>query len=322
MSRFVPSTHHFASLSGHVVVAAGAATGIGASTVRLLVSQGAHVYFGDINIEAGEALEKELAGNFEGSGTFVKSDVRDYSEIYALFRFAYDAHGHIDHAIYSAGLLEQGRYLTDASLTVNTIGENPGDTSALDVNLIGAAKFTRIAVVFLQDKHQDRGENKTVTLLSSIGALRDSPGVPLYQTGKVGVLGLLRGVRHLPWAIPSASSSTPKIRTNVICPGVTDTPMTAHLVPLFKASNGKAHWQSPESVADVIAGVLVGGSHEGKEQVLLAGKSLYVEGGKAFEVEDGLQRERKLWLGEEPEKLLMENKSFIRSIGGIRKKGE
>ncbi|KAJ3549058.1 hypothetical protein NM208_g692 [Fusarium decemcellulare] len=288
MSRFVPCSSLFPSLSDRVVVAAGAATGIGESVTRLLVSHGAHVYFGDINIEAGKALEKELSISPKGSATFIKTDVQEYSEIYTLFHKAYSQHGHVDHAIYSAGLLEKGRYLTDTTMTVDTIGDNPGDLSALDVNLIGAARFTRLAVVFLQDKQGAQPENKTITLLSSIGAIRDSPGVPLYQTSKVGVLGLLR----------------------------------AHLVPHFKASGGKAHWQSPEAVAEVIAGVLVGGTTDGKEQILLAGKSLYVEAGMAFEVEDGLQRERAAWLGEEPERLLQENRDFIKSIGGIRKKDE
>lgn len=322
MSRFVPSTSLFPSLSGRVVVAAGAATGIGESLVRLLVSHGAHVYFGDINLEAGRTLEKELSVSSQGSATFVKSDVRDYREIYALFRKAYDDHGYVNHAIYSAGLLEQGRYLTDTSLTVDTVGNEPGDLSSLDVNLIGAARFTRLAVVFLQDNEQGQPDNRTITLLSSIGAIRDSPGVPLYQTGKVGVLGLLRGLRHLPWAVPQGSASSPRVRVNVICPGITDTPMTAHLVPHFKTSKEKAHWQSPEAVAEVITGVLVGGTYCGQEDALLAGKSLYVEGGKAFEVEDGLQRYREVWLGEEPERLLRENRDFIKSIGGIRRRGE
>ncbi|EEU35074.1 uncharacterized protein NECHADRAFT_44873 [Fusarium vanettenii 77-13-4] len=322
MSRFVPSTSLFSSLSGRVVVAAGAATGIGESLTRLLVSHGAHVYFGDINIEAGSALEQELSVSPQGSATFVKSDVQEYTELYTLFRKAYDRHGRVDHAVYCAGLLEKGRYLNDTSLTVDTVGDNPGDLSALDVNLIGAARFTRLAVVFLQDKQHEQPENKSITLLSSIGAIRDSPGVPLYQTGKVGVLGLLRGMRHLPFAVPQGSASTPIVRVNVICPGVTDTPMTAHLLPHFKASGGRAHWQTAEAVAEVIIGVMVGGRDSGKDQILLAGKSLYVEAGKAFEIEDGLQRERPAWLGQEPERMLTENRDFIKSIGGIRKKGE
>ncbi|KAI8202286.1 hypothetical protein K4K52_006504 [Colletotrichum sp. SAR 10_76] len=321
MSQFVPSVQEFSSLKGHVVVIAGAATGIGASLTRLLVSHGSHVFFGDINTDAGTSLERQLASAPEGSATFVKSDVKNYDELYALFRRAYDRHGRVDHAVYSAGLLETGRYLTDTSLTVETVGQDPGDLSTLDVNLVGAVRFTRLSVVFLQGK-EDVDENKSITLLSSVGGIRDSPGVPLYQTGKVGVLGLLRGVRHLPWAVPQGDASNPKVRVNVVCPGVTDAPMTAHLIPHFKAAAGTAHWQSTEAVADVIAGLLVGGRIDGRDFVLLAGKSLYVEAGKAFEIEDGLQNSRSTWLGEEPERLLRENRDFIKSIGGIRKKGE
>ena len=51
----------------------------------------------------------------------------------------------------------------------------------------------------------------------------------------------------------------------------------------------------------------------------LNGKSLYVEGGKAWEFEDGLQNDMEAWLSEEPTRYLRENREFIKNLGGIRK---
>ncbi|KXH66700.1 hypothetical protein CSAL01_08913 [Colletotrichum salicis] len=264
-SQFTISVDRFPSLNGRVVVATGAATGIGASLTRLLVFHGAHVFFGDTNTDAGTKLERELSSAMGGSATFFQTDVQKYDEMYALFRQAYNRHGRVDHAVYSAGLLGLGRYFADASLIVDTVGQDPGDLSTLDFNLIGAVRFTRLTVVFLQAKED--GLDKPITLLSSIGAIRDSSGVPLYQTSKVGVLGLLRGLRTLPWAIPRGSVLNPKVRVNIGCPGVTDTPMTAHLVSQVKAAAGRAHCQSLEAVAEIIAGVLVGGRLNGQDYV-------------------------------------------------------
>jgi hypothetical protein len=50
----------------------------------------------------------------------------------------------------------------------------------LDVNLLRSYIFGRIAVVFLRDGMQ-KGENKSITRLSSVAAFRESPGLYMYQ---------------------------------------------------------------------------------------------------------------------------------------------
>ena len=111
-----------------------------------------------------------------------------YSDIYNLFKKAFDQHGTIDHAISCAGIFEQGNWF-DPTLTIEGVRE-PGNTKVLDVNVLGTVNFSRIAAVFLRNGMQEPG-SKSLTLLSSVNAFRESPGLFLYQARIEPLLMLL-----------------------------------------------------------------------------------------------------------------------------------
>jgi NAD(P)-dependent dehydrogenase (short-subunit alcohol dehydrogenase family) len=67
--------------------------------VKLLAESGAKVVLGDINKDDAEKLCKD-----HSSLTFVECDVSKYSDIYNLFRTAFDKHGRVDHAVSNAGI--------------------------------------------------------------------------------------------------------------------------------------------------------------------------------------------------------------------------
>lgn len=144
--------------------------------------------FGDTNDTDAHQMQDAHQGT-----TFVKCDVTNYSEIYSLFKQAHDKHGHIDHAISCAGIFEQGNWF-DPNLTVETVKDDPGNTTTLDVNVLGTLHFARIAAVFLRERQQGP-QDKSLTLLSSVNAFRESPGLYLYQTSKHAIHGLLRSTR-------------------------------------------------------------------------------------------------------------------------------
>lgn len=174
MSRFQPSPSSFLSLKDSVIVLTGGGAGIGLATVALLTSNGAKVVYGDISHPT-----TPLGANI----TFVHCDVTSYADLYALFRKAYDVYGHVDHAISSAGILEQGKWF-DRALTIDAVKE-PETTKVLDVNLRGSCNFARIAAVFLRNgAARPDGDNKSLTLLSSIAGIRDIPGLSLHQASK------------------------------------------------------------------------------------------------------------------------------------------
>ena len=161
----------------------GGASGIGAATVSRLYSAGASVVFGDTSTAAAEDVVSSLRSfkpnTLTGNVDFVQCNVTEYADNYKLFKTAYDKYKRLDHAVACAGILEQGQWF-DPDLTIESVGQEQATEAVLDVNLLGSCIFARMAVVFLRDGLQ-KSENKSVTLLSSIAAFRESPGLYMYQ---------------------------------------------------------------------------------------------------------------------------------------------
>lgn len=171
------------------------ALGVGAALVRILHSAGAHVYFGDILTEPGGKLASSLASNSNASSTahFRHLDVTSYSSNLALFRTAFEAHNRIDHAIAVAGIGEQGN-MFDPALTIDSVQEEPEKSvSVVDVNLKGQLYFSRLASVYL--RQGEGGQDKSLTLVSSVAGFREDPGLYVYTASKHGVMGLMRSLR-------------------------------------------------------------------------------------------------------------------------------
>jgi NAD(P)-dependent dehydrogenase (short-subunit alcohol dehydrogenase family) len=255
--------------------------------MKLLVEHGATVVFGDINVAAARELST--------SATFVECDVTKYDNIYQLFKKTHDQFGRIDHAISCAGIFEQGNWF-DPSSTIESIKDDPGNTKVLDVNLMGTLHFARIAAVFLRESRQEH-INKSLTLLSSVNAFRDSPGLYLYQTSKHAIQGILRSTRK-------TLHERDGIRVNAVCPGVTDTPMTASIIKPFKEAG--LFWQPAEAVAVVVLGILTSKD--------MNGKAFYVEGGIGFEFEDSLYTAQPQWLGEEATRRMRANTEAVQKV--------
>ncbi|CAK4030825.1 3-hydroxyacyl- dehydrogenase [Lecanosticta acicola] len=287
MAHYQPDESLHANLKGKVVVLSGGATGIGAATVRLLAQHEAHVVFGDVNDPVAEELVTQTPGV-----KYIHCDVVKYNDIYDLFKTAYDQYGRVDHAFSCAGIFEQGNWY-DPKLTIESIKDDPGNTKTIHVNVLGTLQFSRIATIFLREGMKE-GEDKSLTLTSSVNAFRESPGLFLYQTSKHAVHGLLRSSRKTLF-------ERDHIRVNAICPGVTDTPMAAKVIEPFK-ENG-LFWQSPESVAKIVVG-LEASSH-------IHGKAFYIEGGDGYEFEDSFYNTQPHWLGEEPTRRMRANAEAV-----------
>jgi NAD(P)-dependent dehydrogenase (short-subunit alcohol dehydrogenase family) len=98
------------------------------------------------------------------------------------------------------------------------------------------------------------------------------------------MLGL---VRSLAASLPTSHG----IRVNGVCPSVTATPLllvsAQHVLPIFEAL--KLPINSATELAEKIAGLNC--------DVSMNGKILYVEGGQAWDIEEGLERTKPEWMG-------------------------
>ncbi|TKA69825.1 hypothetical protein B0A55_07502 [Friedmanniomyces simplex] len=282
-----------APLEGKVVVLTGGALGVGSCIVRLLHTAGAHVFFGDILAEPGRALERELS-KANAKVHFVHCDVTSYADNLALFDAAYTSCGRVDHAIANAGLGEQGN-MFDPDLTLESVKEEPKKSMSLvDVNLKGPLYFARVASAYLKQpdvngKGATAAADKSLTLVSSVAGFREDPGLYVYIASKHGVLGLMRALRG-----PLLRSQPHPIRTNAICPWMTRTRLVAGIDKIWAEAGLPSN--EPEDVARVIVGVLADGQ--------VNGGTMYIEGGRGWNVEEGLLKTRREWLGEERERQL------------------
>ena len=146
--------------------------------------------------KAGELLVEELRSQ---EILFVRTDVTKYEDNLALFRTAFELYGRIDHAMSIAGIVEQGNWF-DAKLTLESVQKvgklwwtkcraaglisvhriQEPTKAVLDVNLLGVLYFSRIASVYLR-QNRKKGEDKSLTLLSSVAGFKETPGLFVYQ---------------------------------------------------------------------------------------------------------------------------------------------
>ena len=144
--------------------------------------------------------------------------------------------------------------------------------------------------------------------------LTDDPS----QASKHGILGLMRCLRH--YLLPTSG-----IRINAVAPLATATAMVPEAIQTGFSTIG-VPVNTPEQIAAITLGLAVG-SHKGKNGTYTAqiglgpeggpcnGLTVYVEGGKGWEIEEGLAATRDQWQGKEPNERMMKAGAWLASVG-------
>lgn len=189
-----------------VFIVTGAASGLGAGTVRMLVANGAKVILADVQDEAGQALASELGQ------TYVHCDVTQESDGQAVVTAALNA-GKLFGLINCAGI-------APASRTVGRNGPHALDLfkNVVMVNLVGTFNMTRLAAAAMSDNEPEpTGERGVIINTASVAAFDGQIGQAAYSASKAGVAGMT-----LPVARDLARTG---IRCMTIAPGIFGTPM-------------------------------------------------------------------------------------------------
>jgi len=194
-------------VNGQAAVISGGASGMGAATARRLAAEGAKVALFDVNVEAAEAIAKEIGG------IAVHCDVTDAASAENAFAKARDAHGPARIAINCAGVATPGRIVGR---------DGPLDLAAfkrvVDINLVGTFNILRLAAYDMSKLDPlDTTERGVIINTASVAGFEGQIGQAAYGSSKGGVIAL-----GLPAARELARFG---IRVMTIAPGLIATPM-------------------------------------------------------------------------------------------------
>ncbi|KAJ5190153.1 uncharacterized protein N7498_009138 [Penicillium cinerascens] len=299
MAQYVPQISS-ESLQDKVVLITGGANGIGASLVQQCLESGANVCFGDLDNVAGEGLLRKCQDGFPPEEPdlptrtiFQTTDVTNYQSVLALFDLAFNTYKRIDHVVSAAGIVEIGNWF-DFGLTLQSVREKPTH-KVLDVNLLGSMYVSRIASVYLRH-NRGPGSDRSILLFSCLAGFKESPSLFVYQAAKHGVVGLMRSLRNY-----VSSPYKHALRVNTVCPWMTQTETIKNVEQQWRNANLPTN--SVRDVSTVAASILADKS--------LNGTSMFIEGGRAWEIEENIDRLEPQWLGEGPSKALAAGQELL-----------
>lgn len=222
-----------------IALVTGAATGIGAATVRQLAAKGCKVAVCDINERDGKALADEVGG------VFITCDVTDFDSVVKAVETCEQELGVPDYAHLNAGLMTVPT--GDPFLAIEDVSLEQY-RRILGVNLDGVFHGTKALLPKM------RAKGGAITITASIAGFGILPADPLYATSKYGLIGYGRAVAE--------ANAGGTVRINVICPGVVDT----NIVPDdFKAPD----IMTPDTMAAEVVDLLENGPN-GEIRVKLA----------------------------------------------------
>ncbi|MDC0935852.1 SDR family NAD(P)-dependent oxidoreductase [Pirellulales bacterium] len=189
-------------LTGKVAWISGGTSGIGEATARLFAVEGASVAV----VGRREPLCQAIAGEIEaadGRAIAAPCDVADGQQVRDSIERTVEAFGRLDIVVNNAGMVDirQLHEYDDAQFD-----------GVMAVNL--KSMFYAFKHAYAHLRKQPRSY---VVNVGSISSFVGQASTPVYTTTKHAVLGLSRSI-----ALDYAADG---VRSNCVCPGITDTPM-------------------------------------------------------------------------------------------------
>lgn len=237
-------------LEGRRIVVTGAAAGIGRATAELFAAEGARLALLDRDVDRLAGLE----------GAAIGFEAGDENSVNAAIASAADAMGGIDGVVNAAGIFPLAR-LADTTLEMWQ--------QTLQVNLTGPFLVCRAALPHLQV-----ADAATIVNLGSASAIIPFAELSAYGASKGGVATLTKVL---------AAELAPRIRVNLLCPGMTRTRMVSDWYPdrevLDERSRALYPLQRIAEPSEIAAAALFLTSNE---SAFVTGTTLVVDGGRTF----------------------------------------
>jgi NAD(P)-dependent dehydrogenase (short-subunit alcohol dehydrogenase family) len=232
---------------GRVIWVTGGAAGIGRATIETVLEEG------------GRAVASDLPeSDFSWTGrddrvAILRGDVTEPDLNEAAVELALERYGRIDGAALNAGVV-----------AVADLLDGPLDAfdRAMAVNV-------RAVVLGIRAAARAMPSGSAITVTASTSGIRGDPGLWAYNTSKAGVINLVRSA--------SMDLARRGIRINAVCPGPTETGMTANLDPAsidaIRSRIPLQRWGAAREVAAAHSFLLSAGAS------FITGAHLAVDGG-------------------------------------------
>lgn len=237
-------------LQGKVAVITGGTTGIGFAAAKLFVEEGAYVFItGRRQKELDEAV-RAIGNNVTG----VQGDVSKLADLDRLYETVKAEGRRIDVVFANAGL---GEFAALGSITEEHFDK------LFNINVKGALFTVQKALPLLND-------GGSIILTGSVASAKGTPGFWVYGATKAAIRNFVRA-----WTIELKDR---RIRSNVLSPGPTETPLIDH--------------QPPEAIARIVSTIPMGRMGSTKEiakaalflasddSSFVTGIELFVDGGR------------------------------------------
>lgn len=241
-------------LRGKVAFCTGAAGGIGFATATRLAEEGAVVYATDLAPGGTFRAPRLLPG--QGEVRYRQLDVRDEQSISTLMDQVVAEHGRLDLAFNNAGILLPS---LEAEWDVGEF------QNCLDINVTGVLRCLKHELRVMKEQHSG-----AIVNTSSIGGVVGLAGSVAYSASKHAVVGMTKAA-----ALEYAEVG---VRINAVCPGPTDTPMTA--TSRQRRGSGEAigsvplgRSAQPEEIAEAVVWLL------SEKASFVTGHALVIDGG-------------------------------------------
>ena len=236
-----------------VALVTGGASGIGAASVRRLVTEGAQVMIADLDGEGAEQLASEIGAMAD---TF-QVDVADSSAVDDMVKATVERFGRLDVLFNNAGIVSTG--------TVDTLSDEHWKR-IMDVDLSSVMYGCRAVIPVM--RAQGGG---AIVNTASISGLFGDWGIPAYNAAKGAVVNLTKAM--------AADHARDNIRVNAVCPGGVETPLVADVVASRRAQIEyqrlvpQGRMGKPEEIAAAVAFLA------SDDASYITGHNLVVDGG-------------------------------------------